>query len=53
MFVANKLLAAKGKKLDIVCQAEMIDCFKGISLDISKLVAAQCIIPKVNKQFWT
>ena len=25
---ANRLMLAKGKKLDIVCQAELIDCFR-------------------------
>lgn len=35
--VANKLLMAKGKNLDIICQAEMIDNFRPIQKDISKL----------------
>lgn len=34
---ANKLLMAKGKKLDIVCQAELVDSFKGLREDITKL----------------
>jgi DNA repair protein RecO (recombination protein O) len=35
--MANKLLMASGKKLDIVCQAELIDSFKEIRSDINKL----------------
>ena len=37
---ANRLMLAKGKKLDIVCQAELIDCFREIRKDISKLTYA-------------
>lgn len=37
MLVANKLLIAKGKKLDIICQAESVDTFKEIRRDIAKL----------------
>ncbi|OGI17854.1 MAG: DNA repair protein RecO [Candidatus Melainabacteria bacterium RIFOXYA12_FULL_32_12] len=37
---ANKLFIAKGKKLDIVCQAELVDTFKEIRKDITKLTYA-------------
>lgn len=37
---ANKLFVAKGKKLDIICQAELIDSFKETRQDISKLTYA-------------
>ena len=40
MLVANKLFLAKGKKLDIVCQAETADNFKAIRNDITKLTYA-------------
>lgn len=35
--IANQLFLAKGKNLDIVCQAEIIDDFKPIRKDITKL----------------
>ena len=38
--IANKLLMAKGKKLDIICQAEIADSFKEIRQDIVKLTYA-------------
>lgn len=37
---ANKLFLAKGKKLDIICQAELVDGFKEIRKDITKLTYA-------------
>lgn len=40
MLNANKLLLAKGKKLDIVCQAELVDNFKEIHKCITKLTYA-------------
>lgn len=36
-FMANKLLLAKGRNLDIVCQAENIDSFSGLKTDYDKL----------------
>jgi len=38
--IANNLFLAKGKNLDIVCQAELIDEFKPINKDITKLTYA-------------
>lgn len=35
--MANNLFIAKGKKLDIVCQAELVDSFKESRKDIDKL----------------
>jgi len=40
MLAANKLLIAKGKKLDIVCQAELVDSFKELRRDVAKLTYA-------------
>ncbi|MFH0702372.1 MAG: DNA repair protein RecO [bacterium] len=38
--VANKLFIAKGRNLDVICQAELIDSFKEIRKDITKLTYA-------------
>lgn len=46
--VANQIFAAKGKNLDIVCQAEVIDEFKHISKDITKLTYAMYCVEIVN-----
>jgi DNA repair protein RecO (recombination protein O) len=40
LLIANKLMLAKGKNLDIVCQAEGVDAFKHIRKDINKLTYA-------------
>jgi DNA repair protein RecO (recombination protein O) len=40
LLASNKLLVAKGKKLDIVCQAELIDSFKGVRRNITNLTYA-------------
>ena len=37
MLMANDLLLAKGKNLDVICQADLLDSFNGIRKDISKL----------------
>lgn len=36
-FMANRLLVAKGRNLDIVCQAENLESFSGIKTDYDKL----------------
>lgn len=38
LLVANNLLLAKGKNLDIVCQAEVVDSFSNIRNDMTKLI---------------
>jgi DNA repair protein RecO (recombination protein O) len=38
LLVANNLLLAKGRNLDIVCQAEIIDSFSSIRNDMTKLI---------------
>ena len=38
LLVANNLLLAKGKNLDIVCQAEVIDSFSSIKNDMTRLI---------------
>ena len=48
IFAANNLFIAKGKKLDIVCQAELIDGFKEIRKDITKLTYAFYCIEIIN-----
>lgn len=40
MLASNKLLLAKGKKLDVVCQAELVDGFKELRQNVSKLTYA-------------
>lgn len=40
LFTSNKLLIAKGKNLDVVCQAEIIDSFKGIRRNMTNLAYA-------------
>ncbi len=37
MFVANKIFAAKGKNLDVICQADLLDGFIPIKKDYTKL----------------
>jgi DNA repair protein RecO (recombination protein O) len=37
LLMANKLLIYKGKNLDVVCQADVLDMFKNIRKDITKL----------------
>lgn len=46
--VANKLLIAKGKNLDIVQQAELVDGFKELRNDISKLTYAMYAAEIIN-----
>ena len=38
LIVANNLLLAKGRNLDIVCQAEVIESFSSIRSDMTKLI---------------
>ena len=38
LLIANNLLLAKGKNLDVICQAEIIDSFSGIKNDMTKLI---------------
>jgi len=40
MLTSNKLLLAKGKKLDVICQAELVDSFKGLRKNVAKLTYA-------------
>ena len=40
LLTANNLLLAKGKNLDIVCQAEVIESFSRITKDMTKLIYA-------------
>jgi DNA repair protein RecO (recombination protein O) len=37
LLMANRLVISKGKSLDVVCQADVLDMFKNIRKDISKL----------------
>ncbi len=37
LFVANKIFAAKGKSLDVICQADLLDGFLPIKKDYTKL----------------
>ncbi|MCU0566929.1 MAG: DNA repair protein RecO [Oculatellaceae cyanobacterium Prado106] len=41
LFVVNQLLIAKGRSLDKVIQAESLESYPGLSLDLSKLTASQ------------
>jgi len=38
LLIANNMLLAKGRNLDIVCQAEVIDSFMKIRTDMTKLI---------------
>lgn len=38
LLIANNLLMAKGRNMDIVCQAEVIDGFSSIRTDMTKLI---------------
>lgn len=40
LLIANNLLLAKGKNLDIVCQAEVTESFSKITKDMTKLIYA-------------
>ncbi|MDJ0725525.1 MAG: DNA repair protein RecO [Prochloraceae cyanobacterium] len=41
LFVVNKLLIVKGRSLDKIIQAEIIQTYSGLSRDLGKLVASQ------------
>ena len=38
LLIANNLLLAKGRNLDIICQAEVLDSFSSIRSDMTKLI---------------
>lgn len=48
LLIANNLLLAKGRNLDIICQAEVIDTFSGITDDMTKLIYSFYCIELVN-----
>lgn len=48
LLVANNLLLAKGRNLDIVCQAEVKDSFSNIRNDMSKLIYSLYCTELVN-----
>lgn len=48
MLVANKLFIAKGKSLDIICQAESVDHFKPLRKDITKLTYSIYLAELIN-----
>lgn len=48
MLIANKLFIAKGKNLDIVCQAESVDHFKPIRKNITKLTYSIYLAELIN-----
>lgn len=48
VFSTNNLMLAKGRNLDIVCQAESIETFSKISTDLSKLSYAFYCVELIN-----
>jgi len=48
LFVANNLLLATGRNLDIVCQAEVIESFSHIQSDMTKLIYSFYIVELIN-----
>lgn len=48
LLIANNLLLAKGKNLDIVCQAEVKESFSGIQKDMTKLIYSFYCIELIN-----
>ena len=48
MLISNNLLLANGKNLDIICQADLVDSFKEIRKDISKLTYAVYCAEMIN-----
>jgi len=48
LFVANNILFATGRNLDIVCQAEVIESFSNIQSDMTKLIYSFYIVELIN-----
>ena len=48
MLIANNLFLANGKNLDVICQADLMDSFKEIRKDISKLTYAVYCAELIN-----
>ncbi|MEB3294697.1 MAG: DNA repair protein RecO [Synechococcales bacterium] len=50
LFVVNDLLIAKGKSMDKITQAETIESYPGLALDLKKLTAGQYLVELTLQQ---